>query len=113
VGIVHYQRLTPNHFFSIIALYPGFVSCKLWLVNPTQDTLPGGRKREEHLSKDGRWRSFPRVPHLLQYVSNGNYYGRIKLNGKLLRESLQTSGARQNSSVRLPALGNHCWQRGC
>jgi TPR repeat protein len=22
-------------------------------------------------------------------------------------------GARQNSSVRLPALGNHCWQRGC
>jgi integrase len=31
------------------------------------------------------------VPHLLQYVSNGNYYGRIKLNGKLIRESLETS----------------------
>jgi hypothetical protein len=45
-----------------------------------QNIPPGERKREEHLSKDGRWRSFPRVPHLLQYVSNGNYYGRIKLN---------------------------------
>jgi hypothetical protein len=47
--------------------------------------------RDEHLSKDGKWRSFPRVPHLLQYVSNGIYYGRIKLNGKLIRESLKTS----------------------
>jgi hypothetical protein len=41
------------------------------------------------LSKDGKWRSFPKVPHLLQYVSNGNYYGRIKMGGKLIRESLQ------------------------
>jgi len=31
------------------------------------------------------------VPHLLQYVSNGNYYGRIKIGGKIFRESLQTS----------------------
>jgi hypothetical protein len=30
------------------------------------------------------------VPHLLQYVSNSNYYGRIKLNGKVIRESLET-----------------------
>jgi hypothetical protein len=35
--------------------------------------------------------SFPKVPHLLQYVSNGNYYGRIKTGGKLIRESLQTT----------------------
>jgi integrase len=54
--------------------------------NPSPD-----RKREENLSKDGKWRSFPRVPHLLQYVSNGNYYGRIKLNGKIIRESLETT----------------------
>jgi hypothetical protein len=27
---------------------------------------------------------------LLQYVSNGNYYGRIKVNGKIIRESLNT-----------------------
>jgi integrase len=56
-----------------------------------QDTPPNDRKRDEHLSNDGKWRSFPRVPHLLQYVSNGNYYGRIKLNRKLIRESLETS----------------------
>jgi integrase len=52
--------------------------------------MPEPRKREEHLSKDGKWRSFPRVPNLLQYVSNGNYYGRIKVSGKLIRESLKT-----------------------
>ncbi len=31
------------------------------------------------------------MPHLLQYVSNRNYYGRIKLNGKLIRASLETA----------------------
>ena len=56
-----------------------------------QDTETNTRKREENLSNDGKWRSFPKVPHLLQYVSNGNYYGRIKIGGKLIRESLQTS----------------------
>jgi hypothetical protein len=48
-------------------------------------------KRNEHLSKDGKWRSFPKVPNLLQYVFNENYYGRIKIDGKIIRESLQTS----------------------
>ena len=42
------------------------------------------------MSKDGKWRSFPKMPHLLQYVSNGNYYGRIKVSGKIIRESLDT-----------------------
>lgn len=56
----------------------------------TQDATPS-RKREEHLSSDGQWRSFPKVPHLLQYISNGNYYGRIKVGGKVIRESLKTS----------------------
>jgi|ERR1017187_741781 hypothetical protein len=55
------------------------------------DTQMNGRKREEHLSKDGQWRSFPKVPHLLQYVGNGNYYGRIKVGGKVIRESLKTT----------------------
>jgi integrase len=54
------------------------------------DTEPAGRKREEHLSSDGKWRSFPKVPHLLQYASNGNYYGRIKVGGKIIRETLDT-----------------------
>src|ERR1035438_8721618 len=55
------------------------------------DTQMNGRKREEHLSKDGQWRSFPKVPNLLQYVGNGNYYGRIKVGGKVIRESLKTT----------------------
>jgi integrase len=48
------------------------------------------RKRIDSLSKDGKWRSFPKVPNLLQYVSSENYYARIKVNGKLIRQSLGT-----------------------
>jgi len=55
------------------------------------DNQQGSRKREATLSKDEQWRSFPNVPCLLQYVSNGNYYGRIRVNGKLIRVSLKTS----------------------
>ena len=51
-------------------------------------TQPSNRKRNEALSKDGQGRSFPKVPCLLQYVSNGNYYGRIRVSGKLIRVSL-------------------------
>ena len=31
------------------------------------------------------------MPNLLQYVSNENYYARIKVDGKLIRESLKTT----------------------
>jgi hypothetical protein len=31
------------------------------------------------------------VSRLLQYVSNADYYGRFKVNGKAIRESLQTT----------------------
>ncbi len=55
------------------------------------DNTPTPRKREANLSKDGQWRSFPNVPCLLQYVSNGNYYGRTRVNGKLIRVSLKTT----------------------
>jgi hypothetical protein len=55
--------------------------CIPWFltVNKVPDTQAATppRKREELLSSDGQWRSFPKGPHLLQYVSNGNYYGRI------------------------------------
>lgn len=43
------------------------------------------------MSKDGKWRSFPKVPHLLQYVISGNYFGKVKINGKTIRKSLQTT----------------------
>ncbi len=59
---------------------------------PSQpDTQTNTRQREEHLSSDQQWRSFPKVPNLLQYVSNSNYYGRIKIGDKVIRESLKTT----------------------
>jgi integrase len=56
-----------------------------------RDKQPDNRKREGNLSKDGQWRSFPKVPNLLQYVSNGKYYGRTKTSGKLIRVNLNTT----------------------
>ena len=43
------------------------------------------------MSTNGKWRSFPKVPHLLQYVISGNYFGKVKVNGKTIRKSLETS----------------------
>ena len=54
-----------------------------------RDTKPKS-KRIERLSPDGKWRSFPKVPNLLQYVSTGLYFARVKVNGKLIRRGLQT-----------------------
>ena len=56
-----------------------------------QDKQPSPRKREEHLSTNGKWHSFPKVPHLLQYVISGNYFGKVKINSKTIRNSLQTT----------------------
>jgi len=55
------------------------------------DKPPGSKKREEHLSTDGKWRSFPKVPHLLQYAISGNCFGKVKIKGKTIRQSLQTT----------------------
>jgi hypothetical protein len=48
-------------------------------------------KSANRLSTDGKWRSFPRVPHLLQYTRSGTYFARIKIKGKTIRESLGTT----------------------
>jgi integrase len=53
-----------------------------------RDTKPTRNKRTERLSPDGKWRSFPKVPNLLQYCSTGLYFARTKINGKLIRRSL-------------------------
>ncbi len=50
------------------------------------------RKSKSRLSKDGKWRSFPKVPNLLQYTSSGTYFARVKLHGKIIRQSLETDG---------------------
>src|SRR5215831_14399513 len=61
----------------------------------TQDTRPDTKSRKnnrtERLSPDGKWRSFPKVPNLLQYVSTGVYYARFKINGKLIRRSIKAT----------------------
>lgn len=50
------------------------------------------RKKTEfsRLSADGKWKSFEKAPNLLQYVPSGVYYARVKIQGKLFRESLET-----------------------
>jgi hypothetical protein len=56
-----------------------------------RDKQPSSRKRDEHLSANGKWRSLPKVPPLLQYVISGNCFGKVKSNGKTIRHSLQTT----------------------
>lgn len=46
--------------------------------------------RTKRLSPDGKWRSF-KEPNLLQYISTGLYFARLKVNGKLIRRSLQAN----------------------
>jgi integrase len=57
----------------------------------TGDTKSEKKPRTEHISPDGKWRSFPQVSNLLQYVSTGMYYGRLKVEGKLVRQKLNTN----------------------
>ena len=52
--------------------------------------IAASRIRAGRLSKDGKWRSFPKLPHLLQYVGSGKYYARVKRDGKIIRQSLAT-----------------------
>jgi hypothetical protein len=53
--------------------------------------MPMKAARDASLSPDGKWRSFPKVPNLVQYVSTGTYFGRVKIKGKVFRESLNTT----------------------
>jgi integrase len=60
------------------------------MIGDTKLNTSARAKREERLSLDGKWRSFPKVPNLLQYVSTGVYFARVKVSGKLIRRSLGT-----------------------
>jgi len=59
--------------------------------NPSPTQEAPSQKHAAHLSKDGKWRSFARVPHLLQYVGSGVYYARTQVRGKIIRKSLETT----------------------
>jgi len=58
-------------------------------------------KRTDNLSTDGKWKSFPKVPNLLQYVVAGSYYARCKVNGKPVRAALETD-VFTTAKLRLP-----------
>jgi integrase len=51
---------------------------------------PRRADKEPNISPDGKWKSFPRVPHLLQYIPSGMFYGRLKAGAKLIRQKLDT-----------------------
>src|SRR5215468_8618879 len=54
-------------------------------------TKPQKNNRDESLSLDRKCPSFPNVPRLLQYVSTGLYFARIRVSGKLIRRGLNTT----------------------
>ncbi|MHC1763586.1 MAG: hypothetical protein AB9869_04660 [Verrucomicrobiia bacterium] len=51
--------------------------------------------KDANLSPDGKWKSFPKVPNLLQYVPTQTFFGRTKLTvsgrKKVIRKSLETT----------------------
>ena len=88
--------------------HPIFVSRVLLVMKSTitETTTTGAKsisktKRDPHLSKDGKWRSFSEVPNLLQYVTSGTYYARTKVLGKPVRLSLETT-VFSTARLRLP-----------
>ena len=76
------------------------------MTTPSVTTTAGAKgipktKRDANLSADGKWRSFPKVPNLLQYVVAGTYYARCKVQGKPVRASLETD-VFSTAKLRLP-----------
>jgi integrase len=57
---------------------------------PADSKNPRRTGNEANLSPDGKWKSFPRTPNLLQYAPSGVFFGRIKIGGKVCRRSLET-----------------------
>ena len=53
--------------------------------------VPAQTRAHSALSKDGKWKTFPKVPNLLQYISTRTFYGRVKVHSKIYRESLATT----------------------
>jgi integrase len=56
----------------------------------TATTTNAKTLRDQHLSNDGKWRYFPKVPNLVQYVRTGTYFARAKVKGKTFRQSIDT-----------------------
>ncbi len=82
-------KLSPPHFVVVPRIcIPDNDSAMQVMTGQVQDKTSGNNK--SRLSKDGKWRSFPRVPNLLQYLSSETYFARVKAEGKIIRQSLET-----------------------
>jgi hypothetical protein len=68
--------------------------CAMKTQTKTGDTPapPNGKERVPRISPDGKWKSFPKSPNLLQCIRTGKYYARVKVCGKLVRRKLKTDG---------------------
>ena len=78
-------------------LYPAVVSRIIGAMKtpPEPAAAPAprrGKGRDPRISPDGKWKSFPKSPNLLQYIRTGMYYARVKVGGKLVRRKLRTDG---------------------
>ncbi len=88
----------------IPSLYPVYV---FLMKADITDTITAGAesipktKRSDNISANGKWRSFPKVPNLLQYVVAGTYYARCKVKGKPVRIALDTD-VFTTAKLRLP-----------
>jgi hypothetical protein len=45
------------------------------------------KTKEQHLSTNGQWQYFRKVPNLIQYVASGSYFARVKHKGKAFHKS--------------------------
>ena len=83
-----------------LLLYPGHSACiavaGAGFIRKPRDSVAG------RLSKDGQWRSLPKVPKLLEYVPNGAYYAQIKVHGKVIRRHGITTTIRCSRTTENP-----------
>lgn len=74
-------------------VYPILLSVPMSTAHGMQrvdSTNPSKAARESNVSRDGKWKSFPRIPCLLMYIPSGTFFGRAKIAGKIIRQSLDT-----------------------
>ena len=67
----------------------------------SRDSNPPKPLCDRLATMDGQWQSFPMVPNLVQSVGTGTYFGRVKIEGKTFRESLETD-VFTKAKLRLP-----------
>jgi len=83
-------------------LYIAFNYCNIQKCRPRPTIKPAVEQGKKPFPNTANGARFPKVHCLLQYVSNGNHYGRIQGDGKLICAGLKAPvlkapvGQRQN-----------------